>query len=277
MLRKIRVFPLTMETPNRPIPDSTLPVIEVKDVSFSYGGPYVLEDVNLCLHEGDFASLIGPNGGGKTTLLKIILGLLKPARGSVRILGGSPEESRRRIGYIPQKALFDPQFPASVFEVVLMGRLGWGYSLGLYNKADREYSFRALEEVGLADKRHCSFSTLSGGQQQRVLIARALSGTPEMLVLDEPTANLDVHMEEAFYDLLVNLNQRMTIVLVSHDLGVVSRLVRTVVCVKQKVMVHPTTDLTGDMIQDMYGDGIRMVRHDIECLHEPGHNHGLGH
>ncbi len=266
-----------MATPDQPIPDSTLPVIEVKDVSFSYGGPYVLEDVNLCLHQGDFASLIGPNGGGKTTLLKIILGLLKPAKGSVRVLGGSPEESRRRIGYIPQKAQFDPQFPVSVFEVALMGRLGVGQSIGLYSKSDRERSLKALDEVGLADLRNRAFSALSGGQQQRVLIARALSSDPEMLLLDEPTANLDVHMEEAFYDLLVTLNRRMTIVLVSHDLGVVSRLVRTVVCVKQKVMVHPTTNLTGDMIQDMYGGEIRIVRHDIECLHEPGHSHGSGH
>lgn len=266
-----------MATPDQPIPDSTLPVIEVKDVSFSYGGPYVLEDVNLCLHQGDFASLIGPNGGGKTTLLKIILGLLKPAKGSVRVLGGSPEESRRRIGYIPQKAQFDPQFPVSVFEVALMGRLGVGQSIGLYSKSDRERSLKALAEVGLADLRNRAFSALSGGQQQRVLIARALSSDPEMLLLDEPTANLDVHMEEAFYDLLVTLNRRMTIVLVSHDLGVVSRLVRTVVCVKQKVMVHPTTNLTGDMIQDMYGGEIRIVRHDIECLHEPGHSHGSGH
>lgn len=253
------------------------PVIEVKDVSFSYGGPAVLEDVNLCIHRGDFASLIGPNGGGKTTLLKIILGLLKPARGNVFILGGSAEEFRRHLGYIPQKAQFDPQFPASVLEVVLMGRLGWGQPYGFYSKADREHSMNALAEVGLADLCQQAFSALSGGQQQRVLIARALAGEPEILLLDEPTANLDVHMEEAFYDLLVSLNHRMTLVMVSHDLGVVSRLVRTVVCVKQKVMVHPTSDLTGEMIRDMYGGGIRMVRHDIECLHEHHHPHGAGH
>ncbi len=257
--------------------DPSQPAIEVRGVSFSYGGPLVLEDVNLCLHQGDFISLIGPNGGGKTTLLKIILGLLKPTKGSVRIMGGSTGEARHRIGYIPQKAQYDPQFPVSVFEVTLMGRLGWGHSYGLYSKSDREHSIRALEEVGLAGLRNQAFSTLSGGQQQGVLIARALAGDPEILLLDEPTANLDVHMEQTFLDLLINLNQRMTVVLVSHDLGVVSRLVRTVVCVKQKVMVHPTTDLSGEMIQDMYGGGIRMVRHDIECLHEPDHQHGVGH
>jgi zinc transport system ATP-binding protein len=266
-----------MTTSTRPTVDSSQPAIEVKGVTFSYGGPVVLDDVSLCLLQRDFASLVGPNGGGKSTLLKIILGLLKPARGSVRVLGRTPGEFRRRIGYIPQKAQFDPQFPVSVFEVVLMGRLGWGHPIGFYSKTDREHSERALEEVGLADLRHRAFSALSGGQQQRVLIARALTGEPEILLLDEPTANLDVHMEETFYDLLVNLNQRMTVVLVSHDLGVVSRLVRTVVCVKQKVMVHPTSDLTGEMIRDMYGGEIRMVRHDIECLHEPGHHHGSGH
>ncbi len=266
-----------MTTPTRPPIDPREPAIEVEGVSFSYGGPVVLEDVNLSLDQRDFASLIGPNGGGKTTLLKVILGLLRPSQGRVRILGGSPGEQRRRIGYIPQKAQFDPQFPVSVFEVVLMGRLGWGQPFGFYSKSDREHSLNALEEVGLVDLRHRAFSALSGGQQQRVLIARALTGEPEILLLDEPTANLDVHMEEAFYDLLVNLNHRMTVVLVSHDLGVVSRLVRTVVCVKQKVMVHPTSDLTGEMIRDMYGSGIRAVRHDIECLHGSDHPHGVGH
>ena len=266
-----------MTTSTRPPIDPHEPAIEVEGVSYSYGGPLVLEDVNLSLEQLDFASLIGPNGGGKTTLIKIILGLLKPAQGSVHILGGTQEKNRRRIGYIPQKAQFDPQFPVSVFEVVLMGRLGWGQPFGFYSKSDREHSLNALEEVGLVELRQRPFSALSGGQQQRVLIARALAGEPEILLLDEPTANLDVHMEEAFYSLLVNLNHRMTVVLVSHDLGVVSRLVRTVVCVKQKVMVHPTADLTGEMIRDMYGGGIRAVRHDIECLPGHDHPHGAGH
>jgi zinc transport system ATP-binding protein len=239
------------------------PALEVEGVTFQYGAVTVLEDVSLKIAQGDFVSFVGPNGGGKTTLVKVILGLLKPVVGKVWILGKSPEENRRHVGYIPQRPLFDPQFPVSVLDVVLMGRLGIGPSLGFYHRQDKEQAITTLSEVGLAKEHHRSFSALSGGQQQRVLIARALVCEPEILLLDEPTSNLDVHMEEAFYELLEKLNQRMTIVLVSHDLGFVSRYVRTVVCVKRNVIVHPTSQITGEIIQDIYGGEMRMVRHDL--------------
>jgi zinc transport system ATP-binding protein len=240
------------------------------DVTCSYGGPVILKDVSLSIEQGDFACAVGPNGGGKTTLLKVILGLLKPVCGRVCVLGGEPERNRVHIGYVPQRHGFDPLFPADVLDVVLMGRLGITRPWGLYRRRDKRLAMEVLAEVGMVDLRRHSFASLSGGQQQRVLIARALVCDPKILMLDEPTANLDVHMEGALYELLSHLNERMTVVLVSHDLGVVSKIVRTVICVAGKVEVHPTSELTGERVSAMYGGGIRMVRHDH-------HHHGGGH
>jgi zinc transport system ATP-binding protein len=245
--------------------------IDVEGVEFSYGSSPVLEDVEIAIPEGDFACAVGPNGGGKTTLLKIILGLLHPDKGRVQVFGGSPEVNRPHIGYIPQRHRLDPHFPANALDVVLMGRLGVSTSFGPYGRRDKDLASSALDEVGLYPLRHRAFSELSGGQQQRALIARALACEPKILLLDEPTANLDVHMETALYQLLSKLNERMTVVMVSHDVGVVSQLVRTVICVNRKVMVHPTAELTGDMIREMYGGEFKMVRHDLECHHGDPH------
>ncbi len=239
------------------------PVIEVRDVSFSYDGSPILDGVNLTIDELDCASIVGPNAGGKTTLIKLFLGLLKPQRGSVRIFGHSPVEARTRIGYMPQRVRFDPAFPVTAFDVVLMGRLGTGSSWGRYRREDREAAQRALAEVGLEEKQAASFSALSGGQQQRVLIARALVGTPEILLLDEPTSNLDFVVEGKFYELLCHLNERMTIVIVSHDIGFVSRSVRRVFCVNRQVVEHPVEDFTAEGVAHLYGGEVHLVRHDI--------------
>ena len=246
------------------------PVITLRDLSFFYDGLEVLQDVNLDVASGDFVSLVGPNGGGKTTLLKLVLGLLVPTRGEVRVFGQAPTRARRRIGYMPQHAQVDPRFPMSVQDVVLMGRLGKAPMAGPYRGADLVAARRALHEVDLEPLRHRPFSSLSGGQRQRVFIARALAAEPELLLLDEPTANLDVHMESEFYELLWCLNRRLTIVLVSHDLGFVSQFVKSVVCVKRRVVVHPTSEITGEIIQELYGGDVRMVRHDHRCT-EGGH------
>jgi zinc transport system ATP-binding protein len=137
--------------------------------------------------------------------------------------------------------------------------------MGPYRRADHDAAAKALRQVDLVDVRRRPFSELSGGQQHRVLIARALAAEPRLLLLDEPTAGLDLKMEEDLYGLLAELNRRMTVVLVSHDLGFVSRFVRTVVCVKRRVAVHPTSEITGEMIQEIYGADVRMVRHDRQC------------
>jgi zinc transport system ATP-binding protein len=235
--------------------------VEMHGVTFSYDGVPVLEDVHLSIEEGDFVGVVGPNGGGKTTLLRIILGLLTPQRGSVEVLGETAASARPRIGYMPQHSALDLKFPVSVFDVVLLGRLGKGRTFGPFGRADKQAAAAALEELEAGELRNRPFEKLSGGQRQRVLIARALASAPEMLLLDEPTASLDIQMEGELYELLRKLNQRLTIVMVSHDLGVVSKNVRKVVCVKRKVATHPTGELTGDIIREMYGD-VCIVRHD---------------
>ncbi len=242
------------------------PAVLIKDLSFSYDGFPVLEDVNLSISQGDFVSVVGPNGGGKTTLLKLILGLLRSSQGEVRVFGMTPNEARPRMGYMPQHSQLDPQFPATVMDVALMGRLGHGRPFGRYSRKDKEMVSAALEQVGLYDLHKKAFSSISGGQRQRLFIARALACDPELLLLDEPTANLDVVMEGDLYELLHALNQRLTVVMVSHDLGFVSRVVKNVVCVKRKVMMHPTCEITGEIINDIYGSPMRMVRHNGEGI-----------
>ena len=247
---------------------SAQPVVEIRDVSFAYDGTPVLEDVDLTIDDREFVSIVGPNGGGKTTLIKLLLGLLKPTAGTVRVYGASPVEARRRIGYMPQHTNLDPQFPVRVIDVVLMGRLGARF--GPFREEDKKAAKTALRELEIEELARRPFSALSGGQRQRVLIARALAAEPDLLLLDEPTANLDLHVESELYELLKRLNDRLTIVLVSHDLGFVSQYVQSVVCVKRNVIVHPTTEITGETISEIYGGDMRLVRHDHACAQE-GH------
>jgi zinc transport system ATP-binding protein len=244
-------------------PENRTSVIEVEGLSFRFdSGPPVLEDVNLEIAAGDFASVIGPNGGGKTTLVKLLVGLLSPTAGRVRVFGLPPVKARPRIGYMPQHAMMDPRFPVRALDVVLMGRLGAGHRFGNYRRDDREAATDALSQVGLENLGQRPFSDLSGGQRQRVLLARALVTNPELLLLDEPAAGLDHKVEQDFFELLQELNRRLTIVLVTHDLGFVAGFVRTVICVHRHVDIHPTSTLDGRAISEIYGGEVRMVRHD---------------
>ena len=254
---------------------STEPVIFLHDVTFSYGGAPALENVSLSVGDREAVSVVGPNGGGKTTMIKLILGLLTPQRGDVRVFGQSPRRARLRIGYMPQHVQYDPQFPVTVMDIVLMGRLGQaarGRVLGWYGREDRRAALDALGQVGMDHFGRQSFATLSGGQRQRVLIARALCCNPDLLLLDEPTSNIDSAVEARLLDLLRELNRRMTILMVSHDLGFVSGLVESVICVNRRVVVHPTSQMTGDAIRDIYGGEVRMVHHDE--FFPFGHTHG---
>jgi len=243
--------------------------VALEHVTFGYDDRPVIEDATFSVARGDFVCVVGPNGGGKTTLLKLLLGILRPQRGRVEVLGRDPVQARRHVGYMPQHSHFDQQFPVTAFEVVLMGRLGRGHRFGPYRRSDKEQAARALREVEAYELRSRPFAALSGGQRQRVLIARALACEPRLLLLDEPTANLDVAVEQEFYALLRRLNEKMTILVVSHDLSFVSRYVRSVLCVRRRVHVHPTTELGGDLINAVYGRDVRMVRHDHheECSH----------
>ncbi len=237
------------------------PVIEVEDLSFSYADALVLERVSLVIEAGEFVGLVGPNAGGKSTLLKLILGLLEPQAGRIRVLGQSPRQAVRHIGYVPQHPSFPRDFPISVEQVVLMGRLGIGPLLGGYRKRDRVSAARALEEVEALELARRPIGTLSGGQLQRVLLARALVGEPRILILDEPTANIDQRAEGDVFDLLADLNQRLTILLVSHDIAFISAYVGRVACLNRTLNCHPTQAVDEHIIQHLYGGHVRQVAH----------------
>jgi len=245
--------------------------IELQRVSFCYGDRQILNDVNLTIKPYDSVCIVGPNGGGKTTLIKLIIGLLSPDTGLIKIFGKRPDEAHQHIGYVPQFSQYDRQFPISVQEVVCMGRMGKSFT-GRYSKEDKEKTLAALSEVGLADLAERSFSALSGGQRQRVLIARALACGGEILILDEPTANIDRESETQFFDLLRELNKRMTILMVTHDVGFASSFFTRIACVNREVIIHPTSELTGNLIRDMYGGDLQMIRHDHSCSNK-GHRH----
>ena len=236
-------------------------VVQFDGVSFSYGERPVLQDVTFTLRRGEFVAVLGPNGGGKTTLLRLILGLLEPASGSIHVFGSSPREAGDRLGYVPQYLRFDPRFPVQVLDVVLMGRLGPGRA-GFYRAADREAARGALAAVGVEELAGRSFAELSGGQRQRVLIARALACRPELLLLDEPTANVDRVAERMLQELLSELGRRLTVRLVSHDVGFVTRAVSWCLCVNRTVLVHPTAELDGTLVSAFYGAPMQVVRHE---------------
>jgi zinc transport system ATP-binding protein len=238
--------------------------VEFRSVTFSYDGPNVVEDVTFTIQTGDFVSIVGPNGGGKTTLLKLMFGLLKPKQGSVRLFGKPPRLSCSKVGYAPQFLSVDFDFPLSVLDIVLMGRIRTGRLQSLwYSREDREAARRAIRILQLEPFAEIPFRNLSGGQRQRVLIARAICGQPEILLLDEPTNNIDATSEQILFDTLIRLNQTMTIVIVSHDIGFVTQCVKRVICVNRTVAVHSASDLNGRTIHDLYGQhDMKLVLHD---------------
>lgn len=238
-------------------------VVRITGVDFAYGTELVLEKVNLTISAKEFVYVVGPNGGGKTTLLKLILGLLKPTAGTIEVWGMSPEKARPRVGYTPQHIIFDPQFPVTVKDIVLMGRLN-GKNRSFYNAGDREAAYHAMEQMEIQDLARKRFSQLSGGQKQRALIARSLVSKPEILLLDEPTANVDMHTEDRLMSIINDLNREHTILLVSHDLNFVAEKVKQVVCVDRRVHIHPTSDVTGEAVRNIYEKNMRIIRHDIK-------------
>lgn len=238
-------------------------IVSIKDLWVVREGHPVLEDINFELDEGDFLGLIGPNGGGKSTLLKVMLGLIKPDRGEVRIFGLEPSHARRYVGYVPQKTLFDPNFPVTALEVVLMGRYSITGLFRRYSSTDREAALQALEAVGMRDLAEREIGVLSGGQQQRVFVARSLVSQPRLLLMDEPTAGVDAAQQTEFYELLCRLNRKMgiAIVLVSHDLTAVSKYVNKIACLNQRLYYHGSKELTTEDIEKAYGCPVEMIAH----------------
>jgi len=239
-------------------------VVEVNHVSFAYDKLQVLEDITLAVEEKEFLAVVGPNGGGKTTLLKLILGLEKPNLGSIRVLGTTPGRARSRIGYVSQYSALAKDFPINVEDVVLMGKLS-GWSLGPWvSSADRKAAEQAMQAVDVLNLRHRRMDRLSGGQRQRVLIARALISDPDILVLDEPTASVDSRVEQDVFDLLKRLNQQTTIMLVTHDLGFISPYVTRVACLNRELVCHHAGEISAEVIEKMYGSSVKILRHDCE-------------
>jgi len=238
-------------------------VIRLDDVWVKYGDLTILEDINLSVQNLDFLGIIGPNGGGKTTLLKVILGLIKPARGKVTVLGNPPEKSRRFVGYVPQITQFDRDFPITVLEVVLMGRLGRKGFLGKYSEEDKKTAHEALESVEMLELKNRQVGKLSGGQLQRVLLARALATDPRILLLDEPTASIDEPTKTELYELLKNLNKKITIILVSHDIGVISSYVDKIACLNRRLFYHGSKEIEMETIEKTYQCPVDLIAHGV--------------
>lgn len=242
--------------------------IEVKDVSYGINGNRILENIEFSVKAGDYLGIIGPNGGGKTTLLRIILGLVQPDSGEVRILGQRIEDFKERylIGYIPQRAAHaEFYFPAEVEEVVRSGRVA---RLGLFRRFRREDGLavsKAMEIAGVTDYRGQLIGKLSGGERQRVFIARALAGEPQILFLDEPVVGVDIASQKKFYDFLSHLNSDLgiTVIFVSHDVSVIAEEVHTVLCLNHRLICHglPENYIKEEFLEKVYGRKVASLLH----------------
>jgi zinc transport system ATP-binding protein len=247
------------------------PLVEVRQVTFGYGREMVLDHVDLEIQPRDFLAVIGPNGGGKTTLLKVMLGLLRPWSGEVVFNLPSGLDPRGRLGYVPQFSTFDKDFPLRVADMVLMGRLGKRSFLRPWSREDRAAADQALERLGLRDIARAHVSEISGGQLQRVLIARALVAAPEILFLDEPTASIDAESRETLRDLLEDLNRTIPIVVVTHDVTSIATLVRRIACINRRLFYHGDPELSQEVMEEVYGCPVELVSHGVP--HRVLHRH----
>ncbi len=237
------------------------PILTIQDLFFRYDAANILEEVTLSISGREFVAIFGPNGGGKTTLLKLIMGFLNPTKGSLQLFGAPPQKTRHHIGYVPQILKTDRSFPISVLEVVMMGCLSQLDFWGRYPKQTRERALNALERVNLSHKATASFGTLSGGETQRVLIARAIIDTPKLLLLDEPTASVDPEAEDAILNLLLELNQDMAILMVTHDLQTIINKAKRLLCVHRKVTSLKTQEVCEHFALGLYHTPMTTKKH----------------
>ena len=236
-------------------------LVRLDNIWVHYDGTPVLEGINLSVKSNDFLGIIGPNGGGKTTLLKVILGLIKPSRGKVSVMGQLPEKGRKFIGYISQLNLFDRDFPISVIDVVLMGRYCKAGLFRRYSREDGKAAVEALRTVEMLNHKDRQIGSLSGGEQQRCFIARALATNPKLLLLDEPTASIDSNMQAEFYGLLEKLKQNMAIVLVSHDVSAISIYVTEIACLNRQLFYHGSKEVSAEALEKTYHCPIQLLAH----------------
>jgi zinc transport system ATP-binding protein len=217
-------------------------VVEIKDLSFSYEKEPILENINLLVEEKDFLAIIGPNGGGKSTLLKLILGINEYKKGSIKVLGKAPKDSLTQIGYVPQNTNVNTDFPIKVIEVVLMGHVGGKRPLFGYGEDEIACAMGALEQVGMQEYAQTKIGSLSGGQRQRVMIARALCAHPQILILDEPTSSIDSEGQRNIYELLRVLNKNITVIVVSHDISVILEYANKAAYINKTLSYHDISD-----------------------------------
>ncbi len=238
--------------------------IEVENVSVFYNKVCALENINLTIMEKDFIGIIGPNGGGKSTLLKVILGIIKPYQGSVKIYGKSPQNSIVPIGYVPQFSSFDRSYPINVQDTVLTGCMFKKNPFFLkFTDNDKLIAKNLLKKLGLYELRKRQIGNLSGGQLQRVLIARALASNPKILFLDEPTSSIDTNAQNDIHVLLKELSKSITIVMVTHDMGVISSNVQSIACLNSRLYYHGKPELDKNIIEHLYGCNIDLIAHGV--------------
>ena len=226
--------------------------LSVSDLTYSYEKNFpVLENISFSIKKGQFVGIFGPNGGGKTTLLRLLLGFIEPEKGKVELLGQSPEKVRVKIGYVPQVRRFDKQFPISVIEVVLQGCLST-HRFGSYSKESKEKAYQALERVKLQEKAGASFGSLSGGQIQRTLLARALVSEPEILLLDEATVGIDPNALAEIFDFLISLKGKITILMVTHELQLIAKQMHQLLCINRDITHFTPTEVCEHFAMGLY-------------------------
>lgn len=239
-------------------------VLSIKNLTVKYEQVLALDRINLQVQEGDFLAIIGPNGGGKTTFLKAVLGLIRKESGEILIENKSIEKNRHLIGYVPQISLVDRKFPISVLEVVMTGILKPGLHLFFkYSKEDKQVALEKLDMVGIKHLANRQIADLSGGEFQRLLIARALATNPKILFLDEPTASVDPHSKEQIYNVLATLNKSITIVMVTHDLLAITKTVKNIACLNRTLIYHGEPVLTETVVNQMYGCPVDLIAHGV--------------
>ncbi len=238
------------------------PLIQLEHICAAYGGKQVLDDVNLTIFERDFLGVIGPNGGGKTTLMKIILGLLQPSGGSVRFFDAEGHTaSSVSMGYLPQYNTIDRKFPISVYDVVLSGLDRQKSLFRSFTAAQHEQVKAVIARMGLEGLEKRAIGQLSGGQMQRALLGRALVSNPKIVILDEPNTYIDKRFEAQLYSLLNEINKECAIVLVSHDIGTVLQNVKSIACVSGRLDYHPDTEIPPEWLERHFGCPIDLIGH----------------
>lgn len=248
-------------------------IVEIENVSYKYEREWVVQDVNLTIEEGQFLGLVGPNGSGKSTLIKLMLGLVKPGRGSIRLFDQPIKQFKnwQEVGFVSQKAnSFNSGFPATVLEVVMSGLVSRIGTFKFFNRQHREKAIQALKTVGMEQFSNENIGDLSGGQQQRVFIARALVSDPSLLILDEPTVGVDAEHVTEFYNLLGRLNkdEGITLLMVTHDIGTITEHATHVVCMNKTVHFHGASEeyeeFSEQDLNRLYGHSVHQLTHNHE-------------